>query len=113
MSYKDTLGRRVEDGLRWGEGVGQGARWAVIMATNTKGLNLGSEVRGGKRSELQVLFSSIISRDLWQSGDAKEEDVENDCKRYLATIIVFHTKEESICSPEVLGKLAVWETYCS
>ena len=76
------------------------------MATNTKGLNLGSEVGDGKRSEFQVLFSSIIIRDLWQTGEAKEEDFENDRKRYLA-IIVFHIKEESICFHEVLGRLAV------
>lgn len=76
------------------------------MATNTKGLNSNSEVGGGKRSELQVLFSSIINRDLWETGDVEEEAVENDREHYLA-ISVSHIKEESICFHEVLGRLAV------
>lgn len=68
------------------------------MATNTKDLNLGSEVGGEKRSQLQALFPSIINRDLWETGDAKE-DVENDHESYLA-IIVFHVKKDmSYLSP--------------
>lgn len=71
-----------------------------------QGPNLGREVGGGKRSELRGPFSSIISGDLGQTGDAKEEDTENDQERYLA-VIVFHTKEGSICFHAVLGRFAV------